>query len=155
MRKPSELALCGYCGARLHWHESGNVGKGRQGYYRCSGRRHLGATVCSARMIPAKQIEPLVLDVLRALTISPRLHEAVITEVQDRLAQPVALKAADPRLVREQLRRLRAAYLAGDDKIDDVTYAGAVRTRIAAHAGPASCGGNAGEYAIFTRSRKC
>jgi hypothetical protein len=74
-------------------------------------------------MIPAKQIEPLVLDVLRTLTIPPHMCEAVIIEVQHRLAQPVALKAADPRLVREQLRRLRAAYLAGDDEIDDVTYA--------------------------------
>jgi site-specific DNA recombinase len=119
----SELAFCGYCGARLHWHKSGNVGKGRQGYYRCSGRRRFGSAVCSARMIPAKQIEPLVLDVLRALTIPPRLGAAVIAEVQRRLAQPVTRNTADPRLVQEQLRRLRAAYLAGDEAIDDVTYA--------------------------------
>jgi site-specific DNA recombinase len=117
----SELAYCGHCGARLHSWYTGNAPKRTHRYY-CKQRRQFGTDVCPATMIHGGRIEDAVLDMLRALTIPPRIARGVVAEVERRLAQSAQPRQVDARRIQEQLRRLRAAYLAGDTELDDLTY---------------------------------
>lgn len=118
----SELAYCGHCGERLHSWWTGNTPNRIHRYY-CSARRKFGPAGCEARMIRGDQIEGDVLDLLRALTIPQHIARGVIAEVERRLTQPAAPHQIDAGRVREQLRRLRAAYLGGDTDLTDELYA--------------------------------
>lgn len=118
----SELAYCGHCGERLHSWWTGNVPNRVHRYY-CSARRKFGPTACEARMLRSDRIEATVLDLLRALTIPRHIARGVIAEVERRLTQPASPQHIDVGRVREQLRRLRAAYLAGDPDLNDQLYA--------------------------------
>jgi site-specific DNA recombinase len=105
----SELAFCGRCGAKFHTQIS-SEGNSRQRYYRCGQRRRYGREACDAEMLAARQIEPVVFDVLRVLTLPPALRDAVIEVVQQRLASQTCEGGGDARTVRQQLNRLRDLY---------------------------------------------
>jgi DNA invertase Pin-like site-specific DNA recombinase len=117
----SELAYCGHCGARLHSWWTGNA-PARVHRYHCKTRRKFGSDACPARMLHGDRIEAQVLDMLRALAIPPRIIHGVLAEVERRIAQPITPRQLDAARIREQLRRLRAAYLAGDPDLTDVIY---------------------------------
>lgn len=118
----SELAYCGLCGAKMHWQISGNRDRGQQCYYRCSHRRRFGVSACSADQVPARTIEPMVVDVLRLLVIPSDIQERVISEVQRRLQRPVAPQTYDHDLLKRRLQRLKTAWLSGDEDITDEVY---------------------------------
>jgi site-specific DNA recombinase len=116
----TEIAYCGRCGARLHWHISGRT---RTPFYRCGRRAGYGKSACDAAMINAGQIEERVRELLRLLTIPPHVRDAVLLEVQRRLSAPATTpQQADHERVRRQLQRLKAAYLAGDEELSDEVY---------------------------------
>jgi hypothetical protein len=73
-------------------------------------------------MIPAAKIEPEVLRVLHRLSIPPSLADAVIAEVQRRIAIPTKPRTVDVVRVREQIRRLKLSWRAGDEDLDEQTY---------------------------------
>jgi DNA invertase Pin-like site-specific DNA recombinase len=113
----SELGYCARCGAKLHWYVSG-AGL----YYYCSRRRKYGTSACGLEMVPANKIEPAALDILRSLSLDTSTIERVIAEVQRRLATPTKPKAVDTARVREQIRRLKLSWRAGDEDLDERTY---------------------------------
>jgi site-specific DNA recombinase len=114
----SELAFCGRCGARLHWHASGRSSS-RNDYYRCSAYRKFGKDACGKEMVPAQLVHAQMRDVLRALVLPPPLREVVIAEAQRHLAVPPP-QAVDRKALDERFRRLKMLYKLGD--LDDATY---------------------------------
>lgn len=116
----TELARCAGCGELMHAHRSGNT-SARNDYYRCRGRRAQGADGCALGMTRADLIEAQILELIRTLSITAPLAQAVVSRVRGRLAHH-APAPSDQSRVREQLRRLRALYLAGDPDLDDGTY---------------------------------
>lgn len=117
----SELAFCGLCGARLRWWASGE-GASRQGYYRCARHVAYGREACGAPMIQARRIEPLVLAVVRELTIPAHLRDKVLFELQRRQKAPAGSPSVDRERVQRQLERLRAVFLSGDESISHALY---------------------------------
>lgn len=109
----SELVYCGKCGARMHTQMCGK-GKSRQRYYRCSARRRFGADACDAEFVRAADVEPLVLNVLRALSLPPTLRDAVIEVVRRRIQQPMTSQGHDRAKLTAQLDRLKDMYQMGD-----------------------------------------
>ncbi len=116
----SEIAYCGRCGARLHWHTSGHQ---TTGYYRCGRRAGWGSAMCDAPMIRAAMIEEQAIDLVRHLSITDEQRERVLDVVQQRIDRLVAGVATPDRArLQRQLERLRVAYLAGDEDLDDAVY---------------------------------
>jgi site-specific DNA recombinase len=107
----SELAYCGKCGARLWW----NAGR-----YLCGRRRRFGVAACDASMILATKIEPIVLDVLRNLSLIAPLRDAVIAVVQERLERPTTGGDIDAAALHAQIARLKEMYEWGD--LDKAAY---------------------------------
>jgi hypothetical protein len=60
--------------------------------------------------------------VLDRLSIPPSLADAVIAEVQRRIAVPTKPRSVDGAKVREQIRRLKLSWRAGDEDLDEQTY---------------------------------
>lgn len=114
----SEIAYCGGCGGRMHWHISGRTG---QPYYRCGRRAGYGKAACDAKMVNAAQIEDRARELLQLLAIPAHLRDRVLFEVQRRSAT-VAPKQHDRAVIQRQLNRLKAAYLAGDEDLTDDVY---------------------------------
>jgi len=126
----SELVFCGHCGARMHTQMCGQ-GASRQRYYRCSRRRKFGSSACDAPFVPAAQIEPIILDVLRSLSIISTLRDAVLAEVQRRIARP-ALATPSIRALTGQLERLKDMYQMGDLARDEyIRRRGVIEQQIA------------------------
>jgi DNA invertase Pin-like site-specific DNA recombinase len=105
-----EIAYCGRCGARLHW----NKGDKDRGYYWCSRRRQFGKEACDMLLIDSTRIEPLVLDVLRRLTIPATLRDAVLAFAQQRLAELAGPQETTIAALTAQLERLKDMYELGD-----------------------------------------
>jgi hypothetical protein len=105
-----EIAYCGKCGARLHW----NKGDKAHGYYWCSRRRQFGKEACDMPLIDSTRIEPLILDILRKLTIPATLRDAVLAFAQQRLAEPAGPQEATIVALKDQLERLKDLYELGD-----------------------------------------
>jgi hypothetical protein len=64
-------------------------------------------------MVLASQVEPLALDVVRALSIPPMIRQAVLIEVQRRLDHPLTDQKAQRGVLEAQLNRLRDIYQLG------------------------------------------
>lgn len=117
----SELAYCGWCGARLRWWASGE-GASRQGYYRCARHVAYGRDACAAPMIQARRIEPQVLAVVRELRVPEHLRDKVLFELQRRQKAPAGSPSVDRERVQRQLDRLRAVFLSGDESVSHAIY---------------------------------
>jgi site-specific DNA recombinase len=115
----SEIAYCGNCGARMHWHISGRL---RTPFYRCGRRAGYGKSACDAAMLNASQIEERTRQLLRLLVIPPHIRDAVLFEVQRRLNTSATPAAVDHERIKRQLARLKSAYLAGDEELSDEVY---------------------------------
>jgi hypothetical protein len=102
----SAMARCAHCGAVLYWHNGED--------YWCSQRRKFGKSACDAPMILASRIDPLVLDVLRALTIPATVRDAVLAEVRRRLDHAVGPDGNQRSALEAQLERLKDLYQFGD-----------------------------------------
>ena len=116
----TELVFCAECGQPMHAHSSGNA-TNRNCYYRCKGRRRYGQRGCTASMARADLLDDQILDLVRQLSIAAPLAAQVIQDAQQSLRAPTRAPA-DTRRIQEQLRRLKAAYFAGDPDLDDRTY---------------------------------
>lgn len=103
----------------MHAHRSGN--KTRKRYYRCKNRRDSGRDACGAGITRADLVDEYVLDLVRRLSIGAPIVEAVIREAHATLNTPPPA-ATDTAKIKEQLRRLKAMYLAGDADLDDLSY---------------------------------
>ncbi len=113
----SEFAYCAKCDSPMHWYVSGGGL-----YYYCSRRRKFGKSACDQAMIPAEKIEPAALNFLRSLSLPPDAADRVIFEVQRRIATPHKVKTINAAKVREQIRRLKVSWRAGDEDLDEKTY---------------------------------
>jgi hypothetical protein len=65
-------------------------------------------------LIDAQRIEPIVLDMLRRLTIPATLRDAVIAFARQRLEEPATTQEATIAALRAQLERIRDTYQLGD-----------------------------------------
>jgi site-specific DNA recombinase len=117
----SEIVYCGECGDIMHWLESGNR-EHRHRYYYCRRRRKVGRDACTTTMERADTVNEQVLDVLRRMSIPPRLQAGVLEGARKRLAMPTSEPKTDRAKVEEQLRRLRIAYRSGDPDLTDEIY---------------------------------
>lgn len=116
----TELVFCVECGQPMHAHSSGNENS-RNCYYRCKGRRRYGQQGCTASLARADLLDEQILDLIRQMSIAAPLAAQVVQEAQQNMRAP-ARAPADTRRIQEQLRRLKAAYFAGDPDLDDRTY---------------------------------
>lgn len=103
----SDLAYCGGCGEKLHYHPTGGGA-----YYRCKARRLRGATACSATLVSLSAVETQLQILLSALTIPGDLAQEAIAAAEAMMGAPRPA-AGDADSARERLRRLHKAYLAG------------------------------------------
>lgn len=111
----SELAHCGGCGSKLHYHPSGGGT-----YYRCATVRQRGRDACGAPMVRLDAIEPMIRRLLGALVIPPDIAADAIRTAETLLAAKQAAPTVDAEQARERLRRLHRAYVAGG--MDDAEY---------------------------------
>ena len=102
----SEIAYCARCGEKLHWQNKRD--------YWCSRRRRFGDSACNAPMIRGENIEPMVLDVVKALTLPAVIRDAVIAEVHRRLEYTPDNKTDNVATLRKQIARLGDRYELGD-----------------------------------------
>ena len=68
-------------------------------------------------MVLASLIDPLALDVVRALCIPPILREAILTEVRRRLDHPATDQGAQRAGLERQLTRLKDLYQRGHSEL--------------------------------------
>lgn len=104
----SDIAFCGNCGEKLHYHPTGGGV-----YYRCKGRRLRGRSACDASMVSLARVDSHIRDILDALAIPEDVADDAITTAQSMLAASPRPNAMVPDQTRERLRRLHRAYLAG------------------------------------------
>jgi DNA invertase Pin-like site-specific DNA recombinase len=112
----SDLAYCGVCGEKLHFHPAGGGA-----YYRCKTRRLRGATACGASMVALSPVEAQLQAMLSALAIPERIAQKAIACAMAMLGDMPKPAATVADQARERLRRLHKAYVAGglsDDEYD-------------------------------------
>jgi DNA invertase Pin-like site-specific DNA recombinase len=112
----SDLAYCGVCGEKLHFHPTGGGA-----YYRCKARRLRGATACSATLVSLGAVEGQLLDLLSALAIPDDLAREAIAAAEAMIGAVPTPAPPAAEQARERLRRLHRAYVAGgisDDEYD-------------------------------------
>ncbi len=110
----SDLAYCGRCGEKLHYHPAGGGA-----YYRCKARRLRGATACDAPMVSLSAAEAQIRALLDALAIPEDIAQDALRAAEAIMrAAPTNAPAAEQ--ARERLRRLHRAYVAGG--LSDAEY---------------------------------
>jgi len=104
----SDLAYCGNCGSKLHYHP---VGAGA--YYRCKARRAQGRDGCSAPMVRQGLVEAHLQAMLTALAIPQDIARDAIAAAEAMLATPPTAPVVDVDAIRARLKRLARAYADG------------------------------------------
>lgn len=111
----SDIAYCGGCGEKLHYHPTGGGI-----YYRCKGRRLRGTAACNARMASLGRVETHLHSILASLAIPDDIARDAIARAAAMLGAPVKPQSNTGELARERLRRLHKAYIAGG--VSDAEY---------------------------------
>lgn len=118
VRLLTEITFCGACGAPMHAQVCGSA-TGRRAYFHCRAHRMFGSEHCADGMTRLDILDEQILAIVRQFSIAAPLAQAVLVQAQQR---PKKSRTDASARTREQLRRLRNAYLAGDPELTDAVY---------------------------------